>query len=106
MMSGNLTSWRARDLSSHPAIAGEMSSRSMNRFLNPLLDRFPLGIFVVLALTLGLAPFLPEPHVWEKLKMLAAGTLVRPIDIVDLLWHGIAWVLLALKLVRMRRRSH
>ena len=78
----------------------------MNRFLNPLLDRFPVGIFVALALTLGLAPFLPQPHVWEKLSMLAAGTLVRPIDILDLLWHAFPWVLLALKLVRVRRRSH
>jgi hypothetical protein len=78
----------------------------MNRFLDPLLDRFPVGIFVVLALTLGLAPFLPEPHVWEKLKMLAAGTLARPIDVVDLLWHAFPWVLLALKLARVRRQSH
>lgn len=83
-----------------------MSGRLMNRFLNSLLDRFPLGIFVVLALTLGLAPFLPEPHVLEKLRMLAGGTLVRPIDIVDLLWHVLPWVLLALKLGRVRRRSH
>lgn len=49
------------------------------------LDRIPLWILVVIALTLGLAPFVPEPHVWEKLKMLAAGTLSRPIDIFDLL---------------------
>lgn len=83
-----------------------MSSSFLNRFLNPLLDRFPLGIFAVLALTLGLAPFVPEPHVWEKLKMLAAGALVRPIDIGDLLWHAFPWVLLALKLVRVRRQPH
>lgn len=28
------------------------------------LDRFPTWLFVVFALTLGLAPFLPEPHLW------------------------------------------
>lgn len=65
------------------------------------LDRIPLWILVVVALTLGLAPFVPEPHVWEKLKMLAAGTLSRPIDIFDLLYHAAPWLLLALKLVRM-----
>lgn len=65
------------------------------------LDRIPLVIPVLLALTLGLAPFVPEPHLWEKLKMLAAGTLSRPIDIFDLLFHGAPWLLLALKLVRM-----
>lgn len=66
-----------------------------------LIDRLPLPILVAAALTLGLAPFVPEPHLWEKLKMLAAGELVRPIDIFDLLLHGLPWLLLALKLVRM-----
>jgi hypothetical protein len=68
------------------------------------LDRIPLWILVAVALTLGLAPFVPEPHLWEKLKMLAAGTLSRPIDIFDLLYHGAPWLLLVLKLVRMVRR--
>jgi hypothetical protein len=66
-----------------------------------LLDKVPLSLLVVLALTLGLAPFTPEPHVWEKLKMLAAGQLVRPIDVFDLLMHGVPWLLLAAKLARM-----
>ncbi|NBC12253.1 MAG: RND transporter [Gammaproteobacteria bacterium] len=65
------------------------------------LDRLPLGLLVIIALTLGLAPFLPEPHVWEKLKMLAAGELVRPIDIFDLLLHGVPWLLLLGKLGRL-----
>lgn len=67
-----------------------------------ILDRFPLLLFVVFALTLGLAPFLPEPHLWGKLRMLASGTLSRPIDVFDLLWHALPWLLLALKLLRMR----
>ncbi|MDJ0739444.1 MAG: RND transporter [Gammaproteobacteria bacterium] len=65
------------------------------------LDRQPLFLFVLLALTLGLAPFVPEPHIWEKLKMLAAGTLVKPIDIFDLLFHAVPWLLLVLKLYRI-----
>jgi hypothetical protein len=64
------------------------------------VDQLPLTLFLVLALTLGLAPFVPEPHVWEKLKMLAAGELVRPIDIFDLLLHGLPWLLLGVKLGR------
>ncbi|HID80888.1 MAG TPA: RND transporter [Chromatiales bacterium] len=64
------------------------------------LDRQPLFIFILAALTLGLAPFAPEPHVLEKLKMLATGTLSRPIDIFDLFLHGLPWVLLGLKLFR------
>ena len=65
------------------------------------LDRIPLSLAVVAALTLGLAPFVPEPHIWEKLKMLAAGTLSRRIDILDLLLHAVPWAALALKLLRM-----
>jgi hypothetical protein len=66
-----------------------------------LLDQLPLSVLVIAALTLGLAPFVPEPHIWEKLKMLAAGDLVRPIDIFDLLMHAAPWFLLAAKLGRM-----
>lgn len=65
------------------------------------LDQLPVLPLVLLALTLGLAPFLPEPHLWEKLRMLAAGTLVRPLDIFDLLLHAAPWALLAAKLLRM-----
>jgi len=65
------------------------------------LDKIPLSAIAVVALLLGLAPFVPEPHLWEKLKMLAAGTLSRPIDIFDLLLHGAPVVVLILKLARM-----
>lgn len=71
------------------------------------LDRIPLAVLVPLALVLALAPFSPEPHLTEKLRMLAAGTLTRPIDVFDLLWHAWAPLLLAAKLARMaalRRR--
>ena len=66
-----------------------------------VLDKIPLSILLLAALTLGLAPFVPEPHLWEKLKMLVAGQLVRPVDIFDLLMHGAPWLLLAAKLGRM-----
>jgi hypothetical protein len=63
-----------------------------------LFKRIPLSLLIVICLTLGLAPFTPEPHLLEKLKMLIAGELVRPIDIFDLALHGTPWVLLVLKL--------
>ena len=65
------------------------------------IDKVPLTVFLIVALTLGLAPFVPEPHVWEKLKMLFAGELSRPIDIFDLFLHGAPWLLLGLKVLRM-----
>jgi len=64
------------------------------------LDGIPWNIVILAAAFLGLAPFTPEPHIWEKLKMLAAGTLVKPIDIFDLVMHGTPWVLLILKGIR------
>lgn len=69
------------------------------------IDRQPIALFVIAALTLGLAPFVPEPHVWEKLKMLTSGELTRPLDIFDLLLHAAPWALLALKLQRHRAQG-
>jgi hypothetical protein len=67
------------------------------------LDEFPLTLVVLACLLLGLAPFTPEPHLWEKLKMLADSRLVRPLDMFDLLLHGAPFLVLLLKLRRMRR---
>ena len=64
-----------------------------------LLNRLPLSLLVIASLTLGLAPFTPEPHVWEKLKMLTSGDLTRAIDIFDLFFHGIPWLLLIAKVI-------
>jgi uncharacterized membrane protein len=63
-----------------------------------LFERITLPLLIVVCLTLGLAPFSPEPHLWEKLKMLASGELTKLIDIFDLLLHGTPWVLLVIKL--------
>jgi hypothetical protein len=65
-----------------------------------ILDQVPMPLLILACLTLGLAPFFPEPHLWEKLKMLVAGDLVKPIDIFDLLMHAAPFVLLAAKLVK------
>ena len=65
------------------------------------IDQLPLSALLLIALTLGLAPFSPQPHVVEKLAMLFSGELSKPIDIFDLLMHGTPWVLLAIKIVRL-----
>lgn len=66
--------------------------------MRKLIDKIPLYLLVVFCLTLGLAPFTPQPHVWEKLAMLVTGELSKPIDIFDLLLHATPWILLILKL--------
>ncbi len=65
------------------------------------LDYISWEIVIIACLTVGLAPFIPEPHVLEKLKMLWAGTLHKPIDIFDLFMHGLPFILLILKSVRL-----
>ncbi len=65
------------------------------------LDGISLSALVFASLLLGLAPFQPEPHVWQKLKMLADGELSRPMDIFDLFMHGTPILLLMLRLLRM-----
>ena len=68
-----------------------MFEKIKNWFLNA-----DISFFIVFALTLGLAPFAP-PHVYEKLVMLFRGELVKGIDIFDLVYHLLPWVLLGLK---------
>ena len=60
---------------------------------------FTYPVLIVGCLTLGLAPFFPEPHIVEKLRMLFSGTLHKPIDIFDLLMHAAPFILLGVKLV-------
>lgn len=69
------------------------------------LAQIPLQLLAPLAILLALAPFRPQPHLWEKLGMLAAGTLTRPIDMLDLFLHGAPLVLLVLVLVARRAVS-
>jgi hypothetical protein len=57
-------------------------------------------LLIPLALLLGFAPFYPQPHIVEKLGLLMAGTLRKPIDIFDLAWHAWPFVVLAYRLAR------
>lgn len=50
---------------------------------------------ILLCLTLGLAPFVPEPHIWGKLKWVAGGGVgMGVMDWFDLLMHGAPFMLL------------
>ena len=55
----------------------------------------PWSIYIVMSLSLGLAPWFPEPHIWGKLKWLAGGAVgMGPIDYFDTVFHGAPWLLL------------
>jgi hypothetical protein len=59
-----------------------------------------LMIVVIACLTLGLAPFSPEPHIWVKLKWLASGgNGMQFIDYWDTFMHGAPWLILIILIV-------
>lgn len=62
-------------------------------------------IILLLCLTLGLAPFFPEPHIWGKLKWIAGGAEgMKAADWFDVLLHGFPFILL-LRLLILKRLS-
>ena len=72
--------------------------------MKSLLDDW--RIILMLCLTLGLAPYFPEPHLWGKLRWVAGGAKgMAPIDWFDLVFHGFPWVLLLRLLVVKLKRA-
>ncbi|WP_224956859.1 RND transporter [Geomonas subterranea] len=57
------------------------------------------GTLIPVAVLLGFAPFVPEPHLLGKVRMLLSGTLTKPLDIFDLFWHVWPFALLACRVV-------
>lgn len=52
-------------------------------------------LLLIAALTLGLAPFAPEPHIWANLKWIAGGAVgMEAMNWFDTLMHGTPWLLL------------
>lgn len=66
------------------------------------LDRIPTSLLIIACVFLGLAPFVPEPHALEKIRMLLQGRLSSPIDIFDLVFHLLPLVLLIIQLARKK----
>lgn len=69
------------------------------------IDRLPYSLLLVMTVLMLGAPFAPEPHLLEKMRMLMEGTLTRPLDMFDVLWHLLPATLLAMKVVRQRRQK-
>jgi len=65
----------------------------MNYFQNP-------WVIILLCLTLGLAPFNPEPHIIGKIRWILGGANgMSMMDYADFLFHGLPWALLGRWLV-------
>ncbi len=67
------------------------------------IREFPFPILIVVAVLMLGAPFAPDPHLVEKARMAMNGTLTRPIDFLDVLWHLLPTALLVWKTVLWRR---
>jgi len=69
---------------------------------NPLND---YRIVILACLTLGLAPYFPEPHLLGKIRWVAGGAEgMMPMDWFDLVFHSLPWIAL-LRLVFLRVKS-
>jgi hypothetical protein len=67
--------------------------KNQSLLLNPIL-------WLIACLTLGLAPFSPEPHVWEKIQWVFSGAQgMKLIDWFDLVMHGTPWVMLLVSII-------
>ena len=52
-------------------------------------------LLLLLCLTLGLAPYFPEPHILGKIRWLAGGAKgMQPIDYFDVILHGTPFLLM------------
>ena len=55
---------------------------------------------LIASLTLGLAPFVPEPHILGKVRWVAGGAVgMQGMDWLDLAFHGIPWVWLMVAII-------
>ncbi len=61
---------------------------------------YSFPVLIILTIFLGTSPLGGQPHLLEKITMLMAGILAKPIDIFDLLMHATPIILLALKTIR------
>lgn len=58
-------------------------------------------IIILLCLTLGLAPFSPEPHLYGKLKWIVGGANgMQLMDWWDTILHGTPWLFLIRILIK------
>jgi len=66
-----------------------------------MISRSPFLYPLFIALTLGLAPFSPEPHLLGKIRWLAGGGIgMKGMDYFDLLLHGAPWIWLLISLAQ------
>jgi hypothetical protein len=65
-----------------------------------------LALPFALSMTLGLAPFFPEPHIVGKLAWLfGGGNGMEPMDYFDLCLHSFPWIFLIYRFIYVFKKS-
>mgnify|MGYP001565939891 CR=1 FL=1 len=60
---------------------------------NPIVKRY--AVVILACLTIGLAPYVPEPHIWGKLRWIIGGAEgMQSVDWWDTVQHGLPWMIL------------
>jgi len=68
-------------------------------------------LWLMASLTLGLAPFVPEPHLWGKLKWIFGGGAfsgehpMQFMDWFDVCFHGFPWLMLMVSLILSKKKG-
>jgi len=65
--------------------------------MSVLIKNLPYPALILASIFMILAPFQPEPHLVQKFNMLMQGSLSKPMDIFDVIWHLLPTMLLVLK---------
>ena len=65
-------------------------------------ERYPFVFPLIFSLSLGFAPFTPEPHLVGKFRWILGGGIgMEVVDYFDLIIHSTPWVLVIIFFVEM-----
>ncbi len=66
----------------------------LNKVCGNIRPNYSFPVLIILTIFLGTSPLGGQPHLLEKITMLMAGILAKPIDIFDLLMHAMRILLM------------
>jgi hypothetical protein len=71
------------------------------------MSKLNIRLLILLCLTLGLAPYRPEPHIIGSIRWIVGGANgMAWLDWADFAMHGLPWLLLIAALIaRFRKKS-
>lgn len=70
---------------------------SLVRRVGGWVSQLSWALLIPLALLAAAAPITPQPHLVQKFEMFMAGTLTKPIDLFDVVFHLSPTLLIAIK---------